>query len=251
MNFNLKPMKTDLTDITFLILIRLDSIDRLENILCVADRLTSYFNTNILIREANTHNNLILQSLLGRHIKYEFVEDRDPVLYKTRHINQMTKYVTTPYISIWDADIIPDKKAIIDCIEHLRSKEADFSLPYNGICYDIPNSIKYLYFKKKDIRILHRHKSKMERLYSHPLVGGAVMINREKYIQAGGENEVHYGWGNDDFDRYFRFIRLGYKVYSVINTPLFHLFHFRGINSYYQSIFYKKISKKEIDIIRI
>lgn len=227
-------MKTNLTDITFLILVRLDSINRLENILCVTDRFTHYFNTNILVREADSYNNGILQSLLNRHIRYEFIEDKDPVLYKTKHINQMTKFVTTPCISIWDADIVPDKKAVMECLEQLRSRKADITLPYNGICYDIAQSIKSLYFKKKDIRILHRHKSKMERLHPHPLVGGAVMMNTEKYLQAGGENETHYGWGNDDFDRYYRFIGLGYKMYRV-NTPLYHLTHPRGNNSQYNT----------------
>lgn len=241
-------MKTNLTDITFLILVRLDSINRLENILCVIDRFTYYFNTNIVIREADSYNNGVLQCLLNRYIRYEFIEDKDPVLYKTKHINQMAKFVTTPYISIWDADIIPDKKAIIESISHLRNEKADVAYPYNGICYDISQLIKSLYFKKKDVRLLHRQKNKMERLYSHPLVGGAVIMNREKYLAAGGENEKHYGWGNDDFDRFYRFIGLGYKIYWV-STSLFHLSHLRGQNSQFRSNVSKKISSTERTLI--
>lgn len=241
-------MKANLTDITFLILIRLDSIDRLENILCVTERLIHYFDTNIQVREVDHYNKGLLEPLLSRRIQYEFIEDKDPILYRTKYINQMLKLVTTPYVSIWDVDIIPEKKAVIECMEQLRSQEADIALPYNGICYDIPQLIKSLYYKKKDMRVLHRHKNKMEKLHPPPLVGGAIMMNTIKYLQAGGENEVHYGWGNEDFDRYQRFFRLNYMIYRV-NIPLFHLSHFRGENSKFHSNIYRKISSVECILI--
>jgi hypothetical protein len=234
-------MKTDLTDVTFLILVRLDSVERLENILCVTERLTYYFKTNVTVREADSYNNGILKSLLNRQVQYEFVEDEDPVLYRTRHINQMAASVTTPCLAIWDADIIPDKKAMIGCMEQLRSKEADVAYPYNGICYDVPKSLKSLYFERRDIRLLFRHVSKMDKLYPHALVGGAVIIDKERYIKAGMENEKHYGWGNDDFDRYYRFVGFGYSIHRV-NTLLFHLGHPRGGNSRFRSSISNKTS---------
>ncbi len=238
-------MKADLIDTTFLILIRLDSIQRLENILCVTEQLCRYFNTNVIIREADNYCNTILKSLLIKKVHYEFVEDKDPVLYKTRHFNQMLKLVTTTYVSIWDADIVPDKKNIIECMEKLRNREADVVWPYNGVCYDIPVSIKSFYLKKRNIKVLYRHKRKMNELYPAPLVGGAVIMNTEKYIQAGGENERYYGWGNDDYDRKCRFINLNYVLFRTKN-PLFHLSHFRNINSVFRSTLVEQISSKEL-----
>lgn len=234
-------MKTDLTDVTFLILVRLDSIERLENILCITERLTYYFKTNIVVREADSYNNGILKSLLNKQIYYEFIEDKDPVLYKTRHINLMSVSVKTSYLAIWDADIIVDKKVVADCMDKLRKKEADVVYPYNGICFDIPDIIKNVFFRRKDHRFLLRHKNKMDRLYSHLLTGGAVIVNRKMYIAAGMENEKHYGWGNDDSDRYNRFVVLGYKIYRV-NVPLFHLSHFRSNNSQFKSFIESKMS---------
>lgn len=101
----------------------------------------------------------------------------------------MARNVTTTYLSIWDTDIIPDQKAIIDCIQKLRMDKTDVTYPYNGICFDVPKMIKILFSEKRDIRILFRHQNKMEGLYSHLLVGGAVIMNREKYSASGGENE--------------------------------------------------------------
>lgn len=234
-------MKTDLTDITFLILVRLDSIQRLENIFCITEQFCRYFNTNLIVREADSYYNGVLKKLLNKKVQYEFVEDKDPVLYKTRHFNQMVAQVNTPLLAIWDVDIIPDKDAIIDCANKLRKNEANIAYPYNGICYDTPKIIKNVFFKKKELNFLFRHKNKMDRLYPHPLVGGAVLVNREKYIEAGMENEEHYGWGNDDFDRYYRFVGLGYRIHRV-NAPLFHLSHPRGDNSQFRSPISSKIS---------
>ena len=237
-------MKKDLSDITFIILVRLDSIQRLENLLIVTELLNREFKTNICIREAASYNTGILQKLLKSNIRYEFVEDKDPVLYKTLHINQMASQIKTPYLAIWDADIVPDEKAILACIEELRKQSCDLAFPYDGKCYNVSAVIKSLFSQKKDIRILLRHRGKMALLYDHELVGGAVMMNRESYIQSGMENEKQYGWGNDDWDRYVRFVGLGYIIYRKAR-PLFHLFHPRGENSLFRSSIVYNISTAE------
>ena len=42
-------MKKNLKDVTFLLLVRLDSIDRIENIMCVVDFINTNFDTNITV----------------------------------------------------------------------------------------------------------------------------------------------------------------------------------------------------------
>ena len=89
-------MKQDLSDITFLILVRLDSVVRMENLVVVTDTLFRYFKTNIYVLEADSYNNGLLKKLLNRKINYQFVEDKDPVLHKTKYYNEMAKTVETP-----------------------------------------------------------------------------------------------------------------------------------------------------------
>lgn len=187
--------------------------------------------------------------MLNRKIHYEFIEDKDPVLYKTKYFNQMANSVNTPYLAIWDADIIPDKKAIIECVQQLRNQEVDVTYPYDGICYDIPQVIKPIYFKKRDIKLLYCHFKKMNQLYKMILVGGTVIVNRKKYLQAGAENEAHYGWGNDDFDRFQRFKILDYKIYRY-PISLFHLSHPRFKNSFSRDFISGKISVNEYNKIQ-
>ena len=235
-------MKENLMDVTFLILIRLDSLERLENILYVTNTLTRYFNTNVKLLEAADHNNRILKSLISSKIDYRFIEDKDPVLHKTKHFNQMINETETPFISIWDADTVVDKRAVLDAVNRLRSGDADMAFPYDGFIYNTSEIIKNRFLEKRNIQFLRRNKGKMELLYDQLLVGAAVLMNKSSFIYAGMENELHYGWGNDDFDRYHRFVNLGLKIYRV-NTALFHLSHPRGVNSAFRSTISTNISK--------
>ena len=91
-------------------------------------------------------------------------------------------------------------------------------------------------------------KNKLDLLYNREMVGGAVIVDRERYIRVGMENETHYGWGNDDFDRFYRFRGLGYRIHWV-NTTLFHLYHPRGDNSRFRSDIFRKISADELNRI--
>jgi hypothetical protein len=65
--------------------------------------------------------------------------------------------------------------------------------------------------------------------------GGAMFVNRASYIKAGMENEKFYGWGSEDFERYYRWQTLGLKIHRG-KGPLFHLTHSRGGNSDYRSM---------------
>jgi len=234
-------MKYNLRDFTFLILVRLDSIQRLENILAITNSLCQYFNTHITVLEATSHYNGILKSLLNKKINYRFIEDKDAIFYKTKYINSLLQDVQTPFLSIWDADIVVDKQHIIVATSKLQNNAADVALPYNGACLNVSEIFRNLYLRNKNIKCLRRNENKMNFLHNRPLVGGAVFIRKDKFIMSGMDNEMHYGWGNDDFDRFERFKILGFKIFRTDN-PLFHLYHPRGMNSFYGGLFHREIS---------
>ena len=240
-------MRYNLKDFTFLILIRLDSIQRLENILAISSSLCQYFDTHIKVFEASPHYNGILKSLLNKKINYQFIEDKDPVFYKTKYINLLLQDIQTPFLSIWDADIVVDKQQIIAATSKLQDNSADVALPYNGTCLEVPEILRSLYLNNKNIKCLKRNESKMNFLYNRTLVGGSVFIRKDKFITAGVDNEMHYGWGNDDFDRFQRFKTLGFEIFRTDNS-LFHLYHPRGLNSSYGGLFNGEISLGELAI---
>jgi len=146
----------------------------------------------------------------------------------------MIKEVKTPFIAIWDVDVIVDKQLITDTMKKLRGGEADVAFPYNGEFYDTSNIIRTLFLKKKQIHLLHRNKDLMSLIYKDKHIGGAFMASTEKYIQSGMENEKFYGWGPEDFERYSRWQNLGFKIYRASGC-MYHLSHPRDANGRYNS----------------
>lgn len=240
--------KKDLKDITFLLLVRIDSIDRLENLKMVVDSLISYFHTNITIWEVSSYKNGLIKQILHKKVQYNFIEDIDPIFHRTKYYNMMVEITNTPYFAIWDADIVVDRVAILQCADSLRTTKSDISYPYNGICYDVSFPLRKIFLKERKVKFLFENIEKMNLLYDNTLVGGCIIVNKEKYLDCGKENTRHYGWGNEDYDRYYRFLILGLKIFRT-NNCLFHLTHPRNINGQFNTYYNKIISMYEIDQI--
>lgn len=243
-------MRTDLKDTTFVIAVKLDSVARLENTLAITSQLCHYFDTNVIVVEIAGRCNKMLKSLLPRRVTYLFIEDKDDVFFRTKYFNMVMSDLKTPLVALWDSDVVVDKKAIVEAVNKIRTGEADIASPYNGSCLETSEIMRDYYLKSMDIRILHRNKNKLAPLYNKTLTGGAIIVDREKYVRAGMENETHYGWGNDDFDRFCRFQRLDYKIHRV-DTPLFHIWHPRGDNSRFRSDIFRRISAQELSNVKL
>lgn len=212
--------KIDLSDVTFLIPIRIDSIDRLENLVAIISFLNEQFMTNIQLLEASSFNNGILSELLPKNVKIEFIEDHDPVFHRTRHINNLLKSTNTSIVSVWDSDVLVAKKQIEQSVELIRNKKADFVLPYNGNFLDTSKIIREQFLQDKDLSILENNEKKMNSLYGLDSIGGGFFANRISYIESGMENENFYGWGHEDGERVNRWEILGYK-FTKINGSMF------------------------------
>lgn len=231
--------------ITIMILYRGDTIQRLENVVEIIRILSSFSNIVVYIREATNYNNKIIQSSVKSFTNYEFVIDRDPILHKTKHFNEMLRNVTTEFVGIWDTDVIAYKESFLECFEKLKKGEVTLALPYNGVCLDTSSIIRQVYLQKQKFDILVDNMQKMKRLQPYVLTGGAVLMHTETFRLLGGENENYYGWGDDDYDRYIRFMNNGYAIYRSKNV-LFHLTHPRSYNSNYNSRLHQQISKAEL-----
>ena len=127
-------MRIDLTDTTFIIPVRIDSMIRLENLLMSVDSIVRYFRTRILIPGGLImYQNEIIPSLIKDDtVKYTFLVDKDPVFYKTKYLNILAKQVDTPLVCIWDADVILDHLQILDAVKQLRTRTSDVAYPYDG-----------------------------------------------------------------------------------------------------------------------
>ena len=236
-------MKYVFDNLTFIIPARFDSIIRLENILAVIKFIKS-LGSNIIVYEASNYNNKFLKRLLPPNCKviYRHILDHDPVFHRTHYLNMMTKEVQTPFVVIWDADVIVAPQQIQQSITSLNLGHTDVSFPYNGLFLDLGYTIRAHYVVNHDINYLLKYQSYMNYMYGKNFVGGGIIVNREKYIAAGMENEKFYGWGPEDLDRMLRWNNMNYDIHRS-DGPMFHLTHPRDLNGYIRSKCQDKICR--------
>lgn len=221
--------KLDLTDVTFLLVARFDTIQRLENAVVVCDFMAENLQTNIHLWEFDAHHTHFIEQLLPQEVRYEFHVDIDPVLHRTRHINNMVKHADTPYLAIWDIDVLASVCQIQETVRALRNGY-DFAFPYKNFFLDTSIEIRNLFIESRDIRTLDKHKIFMNEMYPPNPVGGAFFANRKSYIECGMENEAFYGWGFEDGERYARW-EVMQKSIARAPGALYHLTHPRKSNS--------------------
>jgi len=230
--------------LTFLFLVQLDTIDRLENIIAVTSYLSKNKDAIYNVFECGPFNNGLLKKLLDKNIRYTFHKDNDPILYRTKFLNQMTLKVETPFVAVWDADVIIAPSQVLQALALLKSGEADFVIPYEKQALDTTPIIRKLFLEDGKIETLEQNKKRMKEMYAPNPLGGAFMANLESYKKVGMENEDFYGWGLEDGERYYRWQKLGYKIKRVPG-PLFHLSHGRGINSMFHHPDQELIKRRE------
>lgn len=225
---------SDLTDVTFIIPVRIDTVNRLENTLVIVDFLLENFNTRLSILEASHRDTRLLRKLLPEEVDHRFMEDSDAIFHRTKYINILARICETPFISLWDTDVIVPTEQIEETIKLLRDEEAEFVTPFQDKFLDTSDILRDLYIQTRDLGILEKHQGKMKGLYNPNPVGGVFFANRQSYVDAGMENEKFYGWGREDGDRVNRWKILGYR-HQHVKGPLFHLSHERGVNSSFHS----------------
>ena len=189
---------TNLTDLTFIILVRLDSIERLENILETTRYLSLNFETNIWVSEYSSYNNGLLKKLLNKRIRYTFNEDNDPILYRTKFLNQMTRVLEKPFVAVWDTDVIAPGGQIVKALELLRNREADFVYPYDNYFLDTSLILRKLYLREKKIELLEQNRKKMKEMYMPNPVGGAFHNDDQHHLKMKEFKSVRRNYSTKD-----------------------------------------------------
>ena len=96
-----------------------------------------------------------------------------------------------------------------------------------------------------DWEVLLSEEEQFPAMFGQLTVGGIFVINREKYMQAGMENEYFVSWGPEDIERLKRLTILDMPV-SRIEGGIYHLYHPRKLNSGYVDKSQNLALKKEL-----
>ena len=245
-------MRIDLTDTTFIIPVRVDTVVRLENLLLCVEHLQERLDTRIVVLEAAPCNNGLIQQLLKDRVTYRFVEDKDPVYHKTKYVNQLAMDVKTEFTGIWDVDVIVPHEQILDALQHLRQNSCDVAYPFDGNCYDTSDLLRNHYLIHRDLEFLKANRGKMQLMYNVEgvigAVGGAIFVRTDKYRLSGMDNEAFYGWGLEDGERHYRWLCFDFDIYRS-KGYIFHLTHTRDSTWMSSSKSHHRKSRHEIDEI--
>lgn len=214
---------------TICIPIRIDSEYRLQNLKTAVAIYSVLDNVTFIILEADVKSKI---SGLNRNdkVKHIFIPDENPVFYRTKYINEMLRIVDTEIAVVLDTDIIMPPYNLSDAVDLHYKNRAILSLPYDGRCFLVTPYYTEFFHMYHDIKSLEILQSNMTLLNGFKTVGGIYIVNVEKYMHVGMENEHFSGWGPEDAERVHRLEILGYKI-NRFPGAIYHLYHPRLRNS--------------------
>ncbi len=214
----------DLSDVTFILPVRIDSLDRKENLNILLRYINKNFNTNILIVEADDCPK-IANKYSGEGVQYKFVEDLSPYFHKTRYINEVINKVTTPIVALHNIDAIASLNGIRNAVDAIRSGDYNFAFPHNNTILNIQrNKLDEAAIDLDFISMFndsHLHNSLTLRYFD-----GCMFLKCEPYKSCGGENISVLDNALVGLERSKRLLIKGNDIYTY-NLHILHLNHYK------------------------
>lgn len=246
--------KVDLPVCTYLIPLRIESADRMRNIITSVCYLLKNIDAPIIIKEfdkESIYESAVLPQLKIvcseeelKKITHVFEQTDEFIFHRTRLINDMVMMADTPFVCNHDSDIIlPTQTHFFantflkngylapDAPEGTEPQDVECVYPYGYgdfqlrvfaddqiVSKFINSNFNFHAFDGK----LKQHDAKF---------GFAQFFDREEYIRLGMENEKFISYGYEDDERFHRFNTCS-KVIRI-NDYIYHLEHERTQNSWF------------------
>ena len=233
----------DLKSCTFIIPVRIESEDRIRNIITVLCYLLDNFDAKVILKEVDQEpifeEELLPQitEYVGDSIKnltHVFEQSNDPVFYRMQILNEMIDMADTSVIANYDGDVLFKPETYVNSVKMIEDGY-DIVYPYGFGEYQKQvfaddELVSEFLSNDCDFSILDSKSKMYDAQYGH-----VQFLNRKSYIEAGMENENFRGSSPEDKERHYRFEKMGYKI-GRIDDEVYHLEHSRGRNSWPHSI---------------
>ncbi len=193
-------LKSIMSEVEFIFPYRFDSEKRKENLLKVLEFYKSNFKeSNFTVSEQG-----LKQTVEVGDVNYLFVK-KDLPHNQSKCINDAVKLSNKKIICVVDADVILlNFYNVYLGVKEIITNELDYFLPYTE-CFDEPDY-------------------RLRTPWGTMCIGGIFMVNREKFIESGMNDERFEGWGREDDERHRRLINKGLRFRRQYGN-IIHLWH--------------------------
>lgn len=227
-----------LSDATFIIPLRIDSADRVRNIITTVGFILETFDAKVIVKEVDSQP-LFSEYAFPQISEYVedkidnlihvFEESQDSVFYRMQIINEMLSMVENDIVFNYDCDVLLNVETYEKSAQMIRDGY-DIVYPYGFGNYQkqvhVNDEVVSEFLNTLDFSVLDSNSNIFDAQYGHVQV-----LNKKSYFSAGMENENFKGSSPEDKERFYRFTKLGYNV-GRIDECVYHLEHSRGVNSW-------------------
>ena len=259
-------MKIDLKNTTFIIPLRVDTGDRLRNVVLSTAFLLNKFDTNVIIKEVDSERRFeayclpiikrIADTTNLRHI-FEVETRTDDSFHRTKILNDMVMESTTDVVVNYDTDIILPLTSYTSAVAMLE-KDYDVVYPYRfGKQGERKVKLNFTVRTQDDMNNFENYPESKKFIassnsdsfdipfdnyfyYPHQQgegwaeYGMVQFFNRKVYMDGFLENEGFIAYAPEDVERHYRWKTLGYNIGRVDNYA-YHLEHERTQNSWFHN----------------
>jgi len=232
-----------MNNLTFLMPCRIESEDRLKNVITSVSYLSYHFpQSPIIIKENDTQSVFqdkalpIIQKIFGdipKNLHHIFEQSENKFFYKTRILNDLLLASNTEVVYNYDVDVVYPVSSYVTAYNMLMGG-FDAVYPYGCGVYqwavDYPVSLFDSFISSEFNLSVLQPNCKLQ----PSVMGWGQMIKRQVYIDSYMWNENFISWGAEDCEYYYRLQALGYNV-GRVNDMVYHFDHARTFNSHYHN----------------
>lgn len=229
-------------NLTFLIPVKLESEDRVRNLITVLTYILTKFDAVVSIKECDfspkfsTYIEPFLIKRFGSipsNLKYSYEQQHTSFFHKTKILNDLLRESETEIVCNYDTDVLLPESSIFKSYEMIHSGISDAVYPYG--CGVYQKAVVYNQEIFDDfINLLNVYELDKYSTISSSTIGWCQFIRRKNYIDSFMMNENFYSWGPEDCELYYRLNFLGNRV-DRINDYVYHLEHSRSTDSWFSN----------------
>ena len=227
-------------DLTFLIPTRIETEDRLRNIISSVSYLLRHIPAKVIVKEVSNHPTFKFRAISEirkyadtSNLTYLYEETEEPLFCKSKVLNDLIVAADTKVVANYDADCILPLESYHYAYNAINDNQADVVYPYGCGVYqwraEYNQDIYEEFVNRLDVSVLDKNKT-----LSNSTIGWTQFINRQKYIESYMMNENFISWGCEDDEFYYRMSVLGNRI-GRIDSYVYHLEHSRTHNSWFSN----------------